>query len=497
MLVLLALAVMLPMTGALLALIFKRRLSTWLAVLFSVATAVVSLTAALKIFPDRYEKLFGSMPWIKDLTMPSLFGVRIDPLASLMLGLVTVIGAVVTIYSTEYMSPRNKYHPIKGDNRAYFFWLLVFIGSMTGVALSPNLLQLLIFWELTTLCSWVLISHTKTEAALRAGFRALIMTSVGTAFFMTGLVVLFIFTRSFEFGALSRLAPGMRSFVFLLFLVAAWAKAAQIPFHTWLPQAMEAPSPVSAYLHAAAMVKVGAYAIARITMESTGISETLAILMAVMAFATITMALLCYFLQDDLKKLLAYSTIAHLGYIFLGIFLGMLGSELAFRGAILHILMHGTAKATLFLAVGGVVYATGTRKISELRGLGDRLPIEKWAFFIGVLAVTGVPPFACFWSKYFIFQGAVQTHSAAGPILMVLAVTESAVTFGWLMYVWHRVFLAPPPKPSEAEGKEAPERELAVADPPAIHWVLVGLTILCLVIPWIGIPIVQQISLHP
>ena len=174
----------------------------------------------------------------------------------------------------------------------------------------------------------------------------------------------------------------------LLMIAASEQKAAQVPFHTWLPDAMEAPTPISAYLHAAAMVKAGVYLMARTVNSSWEIPFKLSILMAVMALLTIVVALSYYFVQDDLKRLLAYSTIAHLGYIFLGIAIGGLGSALGFQGAVLHIICHGYSKATLFFCAGTIAYATGTRSISALHGLAEGAPAAT-AFFVGLLSVTG------------------------------------------------------------------------------------------------------------
>lgn len=499
MLILLILVVILPIIGAMFALIFKNRLTNWFAVLFALATAVVGVMAGIKSFPGTYLKMLsGGMPWIKELDNTKLFGVSIDPLSALLIGLVTVMGVLITIYSTEYLSPRNKEHPTQDDHRRYFFWLLIFIGAMVGIAVSPNLLQLFIFWELTTLCSWALISHNHNHdrPALHAGFKALMMTHVGGIFYLIGLFILFIFTKSFDFKALGELDASMRSLVFFLFLMAAWAKAAQIPFHTWLPSAMEAPTPISAYLHAAAMVKAGVYLVARISMETWSISSGMGLVVAIMAMVTMFMALLFYFLQDDLKKLLAYSTIAHLSYILLGISLGIMGSSKGFQGGILHILCHGVAKTTLFLTVGAISYSMGTKKISELGGIARKLPIETFAFFIGAFAVTGIPPFACFWSKFLIFTGAMDIKGVIGPILMVLVIIESVTSFSWFLWVGHKVFFGPPKVRTVAEitsGLSTPEAALA-HDPPAIHWVLIALAIACIVVPLVGIPLVQAIS---
>jgi len=484
MLTLLILTILLPFVGAILVLPFKTRQIHPIAVAASALALVTALWAMVQTLPGSTEHLFGQMPWMPGMEQTRLFGVALDSLGAIMLMVACAIGLLIVAYSTEYISPRNREHPEEDGSRRYYFWLLLFIGSMAGIALSPNLLQLFIFWELTTLCSWALISYTQEEKALRAGFKALIMTYIGGLFYLVGLFILFVSTKSFGFDALKIAEPSIRAAVFLLFLIAGWAKAAQIPFYTWLPDAMEAPTPISAYLHAAAMVKAGVYLVARLVAASWAVSPTMGLVVAIMAMLTMFMALLLYFLQDDLKRLLAYSTIAHLGYVLLGLSLGIMGSAVGFQGGVLHIVCHGFAKSTLFLCVGAIAYATGTRSIRELSGLGRRMPLVALAFFAGVLAVTGVPPFACFWSKFFILTGTFATVSLAGPILLVLVALESLISFGWFLYIGQKVFFGPP---SEAT--------LQAKDPPfAMSGVLAILVVLCLVAPFIGLDFSHQVT---
>jgi len=291
-------------------------------------------------------------------------------------------------------------------------------------------------------------------------------------------------TGSFGFDAPARLPANIRPWVYGFLLVAAWAKSAQVPFHTWLPDAMEAPTPISAYLHAAAMVKAGVYLMARTVSSGWAMPSEVATLMAIMALVTMLVALSFYFVQDDLKRLLAYSTIAHLGYVLLGVALGALGSRVAFQGGVLHILMHSVGKATLFLSVGAIAYATGSRSIHALGGVARLMPVTATAYFIGVLAVTGIPPFASFWSKFMILAGALQLPGIIGPAVLVLVLGESLVAFGWMLYVGQKVFFGP-------------QTELAKSakDPPAtMSATLVILAVACLLVPLVGIPLVHWIG---
>jgi len=386
------------------------------------------------------------------------------------------------LYSTSYLTEKNREHHVGSRNYGrYYFWLLLFLSSMVGVALAPNFLQLLVFWELTTLCSWALISFHQDERSLRAGFKAMVMTQAGGAFLLVVTIILFARTGSFEFSALAALSPGLRNWVFVFILIAAWAKAAQVPMQTWLPDAMEAPTPVSAYLHAAAMVKAGVYLVARSVSSGWSVSPQIAALVVGMALLTIFVALSFYFIQDDLKRLLAYSTIAHLGYILLGIGIGALGAPLGYQGGVLHILCHGFGKATLFFCVGAIAYVTGTRSISALHGLGRTMPLTAAAFFVGLLSVTGVPPFACFWSKFMILAGAMQLHGPVGPIILTLVLCETLISFAWMLYVAQKVFF----------GAASATANVRSEPPWPMRATLIALMLGCLAAPVVGIPLVR------
>jgi hydrogenase-4 component D len=482
---LLILLIALPFLGALPSGLLAGRAVRWTAGLLALAIMVVAVIILLALPQHQLplRETFGGLPWVKDLQPGGLFGALLDPLSAIMVAVVTVIGFLVVLYSIEYLSRRNREHGTEEGLGRYYFWLLLFIGSMVGIAIAPNLLQLFIFWEMTTLCSWALISHHQSPSAIRAGYKALIMTHIGGLAFMIALVIVFVSSGSFAFSAVSTLAPGLALVVFLLLLAAAWAKAAQVPFYTWLPDAMEAPTPISAYLHAAAMVKAGVYLMLRVVIENGPLGTTGPLVMVVMASLTMLVAVFFYFLQDDLKRLLAFSTITHLGYILLAAAIGILGSTVGFRGAVLHLACHAPAKGLLFLAVGAIAYATGTKNISDLGGLGKRMPLVAGAFLVGVFAVTGIPPLACFWSKFFILTGALELGGTIGPLLAALVVGESMIAFGWFVWVAHRVFMG---RSSGAAEAKDPPWQMSV--PLAI------LILLCVAAPLLALPVVRLLG---
>jgi len=481
-----------PFLGAVACLAVRDRASKPVAAAATLLTAAAAIALSANLPVGTY--LFGGMPWLGEAASKGLFGYQLDPLALVMLLVATVIGVAIAIYSAGYLSAGNRDHPVKAGQARYYFWLLAFVGSMVGIAISPTLLQLLIFWEMTTLCSWALISFYDNQESLKAGIKALVVTSFGGLFFLGGLIWVFSVTGSARFSALGLMTPGARSLAFAFFMIAAWAKSAQLPFHTWLPDAMAAPTPISAYLHAAAMVKAGVFLMARLLSAGWALPVGMGLLLSIAALLTMFAALYLYFFQDDLKRLLAYSTIAQLSYIFLGIGLGALGSSLAFRGAVLHIMMHACAKTTLFLTVGAVAYATGTRSISKLSGLAQTMPIAAVAFFVGAFALTGVPPLACFWSKIYVLAGALQVPGAFGPIALILVLVESLVTFGWFLWVGQKVFFG---KAKGASAKAQPLEAARALDPPrTMNWVLIALIIACFAAPIAGIPLVQRVMLR-
>jgi len=473
----------LPAAGALLSMLLGRRARPAALVVAAIATGLAIWVTA-SAHGRSYTAMLVSLPWLHDIVPGPVLGIFIDPLASLMLLVAVPIGLLTVVYSTAYLTDKNAEHPVKREDYGrFYFWLLLFISSMVGVAVSPNLLQFFAFWELTTLCSWALISFHQDERSLRAGFKALFMTYIGSVFFLGAILVLFRGTQSFDFTAIGALPPKSKFLVMFFLLIGAWAKAAQVLLQTWLPDAMEAPTPVSAYLHAAAMVKAGVFLMARTVSSGWGVPTRVSLLMAAMAVLTILVALSFYFVQDDIKRLLAYSTIAHLGYVLLGVAIGGLGSTLGFRGGVLHIICHGYSKATLFFCAGAIAYVTGTRRISDLRGLGRTIPLTATAFFVGLLSVTGVPPLACFWSKFMILSGAMRLSGPLGPLIVIFVLCETLMSFGWMLYIAQKIFLGPPLVAVPAD-----------VDPPfAMNATLVILMIGCLVVPFVGMPLVQLV----
>ncbi|MBN2357282.1 oxidoreductase [candidate division KSB1 bacterium] len=467
-----------PVLGAVAAGLSRRK---WIDI-FAVA-AVTGMLACLillllQISPGEAARSVPiTLSWLTQTDIGGLFGYQLDAYNILLLSIVVVLGFLVVLYGTAYIGKRNKEHPSEQGKARHHFWMLMFIVSMIGIAISPNLLQLYIFWELTTLTSYALISHYRNGESLRAGFKALIMTFSGGIFFAIALIIIFVHTNSFEFSAIGLLSPKLRFWIFLFFLIAAWAKSAQVPFYTWLPDAMAAPTTVSMYLHAAAMVKAGVYLIARLALANEALSHTSGLIVGIMAVVTMLVALYLFFYQDDLKRLLAYSTIAHLAYVLFGAALGIMGSKLGLFAGIMHIMNHSVGKGLLFLVVGAIAYTTGTRSIKDLSGLARSAPLIGAAFIVGMLAILGIPPFSGFWSKFYLLTATVQLGGKIGILMLIPFVAEIIIAFAWFLHVGHKVFFGP----VSAAAKDA-------SDPPwRMSFALIVLMILTLVAPFVAL----------
>lgn len=479
--------ILVPIAGAvffigLMPYLSKGKRIDFFAVLFALIILFVTLIIIYFSFNDNPQSFtWGNMPWIEGTT--NLFGAILDPLSILMLIIVSVIGVIIVIFSTKYMSHENKeQHSSDKKKSGYFAWLFLFIGSMIGIAISPNLLQFLIFWELTTICSAVLISFYETEKGFKAGFKALLMTHAPGLFFFVAVALLFVYTKSFTFESIGHLEGTVKTIVILFLLISAWAKSAQVPFYTWLPDAMEAPTPISAYLHAAAMVKAGVFLVARIVTSVYQVPFGIGLLISILAICTMYLGLIFYFKQDDLKKLLAFSTITHLAYMFLGLGLGVMGSSIALKGGLLHLICHAFSKTILFLCVGVISYLTGTRYISKLSGLSKKMPLVAFAFMVGIFSVTGIPPFACFWSKFFLLAGAIELKNYWGIIFVILVLIESVGSFYWFLKVGQKVFFG------ESKGAEK------IAVPLVFQLTLSILVVLSLIVPFVGFVLLKGIG---
>lgn len=442
---------LLPFIGALVVSLAPRQTAPMLSTMFALLATIATVALAAGFHAAGSEVV--DIPLLSAGQI-ALFGMTVDKISTLILFVVVFLGLLVALYSTGYLTRGNKEHPHDGSNRYYAF-LLIFIGAMSGLVLSSTLLGQLLFFEITGGCSWALISYYQSEKSQRSAMKALLITHVGSLGLYLAAATLFLQTGTFALSALSQLNGSGALIVYGGILFAAWGKSAQLPLQAWLPDAMEAPTPVSAYLHAASMVKVGVYIFARAISEGGQIPEVIGWVGVTMATITLVYGFLMYLPQKDMKRLLAWSTISQLAWIFLALSMSIFGSKMAFNAGIVYIFNHAFAKSLFFLVAGALSYSCGTRMLPRLRGVMRTLPIAGIGFCVAALAITGVPPFNGFFSKFPLFAAGFDL-SAQHPILlavMILALVESVASFGWFIYWFGRVV---PGEPSEEVAQAAP-----------------------------------------
>jgi NADH:ubiquinone oxidoreductase subunit 5 (subunit L)/multisubunit Na+/H+ antiporter MnhA subunit len=351
-----------------------------------------------------------------------------------------LVGALVVIYSIDYV--RDYPHQTE-----FFTLVLIFQGAMMGLVFCSNLIIMYVFWELTAICSWRLIGfHRQDEKPVMHSDKAILVTVFGSACMLLGFKLIF-----HDFGTLSVLelrGHPLGAWPIFLILLGMLAKSAQFPLQTWLPDAGVAPSPVTALLHAAALVKIGVYAFARIFLATFTIPKSSIELIIVMAALSVFIAACSAVVENDIKRVLAYSTISQIAYIVLGL---AIGNPLAVTGALFYILVHGLGKAGLFLGAGVVEHYAHEKDIRKLGGMRKVMPLTAFGFFLNALSVMGIPPFGGFFAKLFIILGAIQrgNYFVAG-----LVVGTAILTLVYLLRVWTKVFNGPVTHPGEPEKRK-------------------------------------------
>jgi multicomponent K+:H+ antiporter subunit A len=437
---LLALIVLLPFAGSVLAALLPKHARN-VAAAFAGAVALACALLVAVQYPQVTEAgvVRSYLPWLPDLGL-NLY-LRMDGFAWLFAMLVTLIGALVVFYARYYMSATD---PVA----RFFSFLLAFMGAMLGIVLSGNLIQLVVFWELTSLTSFVLIAYWYHLDEARRGARMALVVTIGGGFaLLLGVLMLGAMTGSYDIEVVLASADEIRAHrwyapMLVLVVVGALTKSAQFPFHFWLPRAMAAPTPVSAYLHSAAMVKAGVFLLARLWPALAG-TELWFWLVCGAGGLTLLGGAFNATYQRDIKGVLAYSTISHLGLITM--LLGM-NSRLALIAAIFHMMNHATFKASLFMAAGIVQHGTGTRDLSRLCGLRRAMPLTATVATVAAAAMAGVPLLNGFLSKEMFFSEAIATGDFTGFdfSLPAVATIGSAFSVAYSVRFVHQVFFGPP-----------------------------------------------------
>ena len=448
-----------------------------------------------------------SQPWIQISGLVVNFAFTVDHLTLIMLGVVTGVGFLIHIYSVGYMGHEEGYW-------RFFAYLNLFMFFMLVLVLAESFLLLFVGWEGVGLASYLLIGfYFKKDSAANAGKKAFIFNRVGDFGFLLAMFLIvrefgsLDFTRVFEaINSWPGLHGGVLTAIALLLVLGATGKSAQIPLYVWLPDAMEGPTPVSALIHAATMVTAGIYMIARCHTLFDRSPFALGVV-ALIGAATAIFAACIGMVQHDIKRVLAYSTVSQLGYMFLACGVG------AYEAGIFHLMTHAFFKALLFLAAGSVIHAlSGEQDMRKMGGLRQRIPITFWTMTMGVFAISGIPPLAGFFSKDEILYRAFTSDNRLGKLLWFVGLVTAGITSFYMFRLWFKTFFGP--EHFEEESKihdhgaavhaHSGTHAVMVADPEDDHvshpqrvhespWImlfpLVVLAILSVIGGWVGVPI--------
>jgi proton-translocating NADH-quinone oxidoreductase chain M len=365
------------------------------------------------------------------------FGLLGDGLAVFMAIVSAFIGAIIVYYSFGYISHYK-------NQSEYYLMVVLFLGSMMGIVYSSNLIFLFIFWEISSICSWRLIGFYREKEYVRKADKAFLVTVFGALLMLVGFILIYFQTGTFDMIKLR--GTKIPDIAVLLILIGIFSKSATLPLHTWLPDAGVAPSPVTSLLHAAVLVKIGVYVFARLFLVTFDISFVWHTVIPVIAASSALVSAGAAIIETDLKRLIAYSTVSQIAFIFLGL---STGSVIGATGALLYILMHGLAKGGLFLCAGIVEQNTKTKDITKLGGLISTMPVTAIAFAICAFSVMGIPPLGGFFSKLMVIRGAVD---ASEPWIALTFIFGAVMTMIYMLRVFVMVFLGENKFPDIKEG---------------------------------------------
>ncbi len=473
-----------PLIGFLINGLGRKSLSKSLSGIIGSGVILASFIVSLLIFNETRAEGFTAVTVdlfefinVAGLNIP--FAFQVDQLSVLFLLIITGVGFLIHVYSTSYMQQEEAHHYAR-----YFSFLNLFIFSMLLLVLGANYLIMFIGWEGVGLCSYLLIGYWfKNTEYNNAARKAFVMNRIGDLGFLIGLFFIIqqfgTLTYTEVFSQASGASVGVLTVITLLLFVGATGKSAQIPLYTWLPDAMAGPTPVSALIHAATMVTAGIYMIARSNILYTlaPVSQTV---VAVIGLATAILAATIAIKQNDIKKVLAYSTVSQLGYMFLGLGVG------AYTGAVFHVMTHAFFKALLFLGAGSVIHAMHHEQdIRKMGGLVKKLPTTHWTFLVGCIAIAGIPPFSGFFSKDEILVNAY----AHNPILYWIGLGGALMTAFYMFRLYAMTFRG------SFRGTQEQEHHLQES-PWQMTLPLIVLAVLAMIAGFIGMPEIFSADSH-
>jgi NADH:ubiquinone oxidoreductase subunit 5 (subunit L)/multisubunit Na+/H+ antiporter MnhA subunit len=420
---------LLPLAGRL-----SEKLRNALALVFVAASLIASAALLPGALRGEVEKVAVSLPYGFG------FGFMADGLAVFMALVSASVSAVIVIYSFSYITHYE-------NRNEYYLMIVLFIGAMMGLVYSTNLIVMYLFWEISAIACWRLIGFFREKEYVLRADKAFLVTVAGALAMLLGFVVVYAQTGTFDMTQMT----GVRipDLAVLLILFGILSKSATLPLHTWLPDAGVAPSPVTSLLHAAVLVKIGVYAYARFFLVTFDIDAVWRTVVPVIAAASALVSAGAAIVETDIKRIIAYSTISQLAFIFLGL---STGSAMGAAGGLLYILMHSLAKGALFLCAGIVEQKTHTKDIRRMGGLVKTMPVTAAAFIICSFSIMGLPPLGGFFAKYMVVNGAV---NAGEPWIAAVFVLGAVMTIAYLLRVFSKVFMGAPRGDTPREGSTA------------------------------------------
>jgi len=415
--------VMVPLAGAFL-LPLLGRVAARLRNFVALGLVLTSLVCSLMLVPDALAGREIGFSWTAPLGIS--FSLNADALAVFMAVVSSLVGAVIMLFSFDYIS----HYPHQDE---YYLMATLFLGAMMGLVFSANLIFLFVFWEITSIASWRLIGFYRGPGDVLRADKAFLVTALGALLMLVGILMVYGQTGTFDLAAvkgttLPWTAAG-------LLLIGMLSKSATLPFHTWLPDAGVAPSPVTALLHAAVLVKIGVYVFARLFLVTFTLDADMRTVVIVIAAASALVSAGAALVETDIKRIVAYSTVSQIAFIFLGL---ASGNAIGVAGALLYILMHGLAKAGLFLSAGVIEQNAHTKDIRKMGGLLKTMPVTAVSFLFCAFSVMGIPPLGGFFSKYMVISSAM---NAGNTVMAAIFMAGALLTILYLMRLFSRVFL--------------------------------------------------------
>ncbi|NPA48225.1 MAG: hydantoin racemase [Thermococci archaeon] len=384
--------------------------------LFVVSTStVLNLAGTLLFLKGGAGSIHGAL--LKVSGLGEVYGIIVDPMSVLIGVVVVTAGLVFMVYSMDYIGPGNRGHPIGEGKGRFYAWMMLSMGATLAFVYSSTILQLLIFFELMSLACWGIISYYRTEKSRRAARKALTTTNFGAmAGLYTATAIAIIKLHNLSLYSLGSLSAHLRLLMIIAIMIAAFAKSAQFPFYSWLPDAMEAPAPASAFLHGAVMVEMGVFLLARFLQFMGPVPKTAFYVMAFVVIATQIVSMAMYPAQKDAKRLLAYAMMGESSAMYTALAATLLGVGTGVKAAVFQIFNHAYAGGLAFMMVGAFSYVLGTRDMNGIKGL-IRLPILGYGWGMAMLGLAGIPPFGVFFGKMAILS---TSKAIEGSVLMAV-----------------------------------------------------------------------------